>query len=239
MPKERSQRPPNPSPESDQPPVEAGSSPGSGRVSRSDPGAGFVADAGPQFDPEASGAEMPAPPTEAEQAVEMLEAWEEEVIASLLGVKGRLLHAAAGVSEEDWLYTDLDLQAIAPPLTRICNRYEPVRRYARFADPITLLTAFSAYATRSLLERSEELRARAAEEEGGTVPIAPAGGPPPPPAAPAPATPPRQASKFPTAAPGAPPPPMQPSEGPAPTRQPAPAEAPIDPTDVTWETPSG
>jgi hypothetical protein len=155
------------------------------------------------------------------------------VIGSLLGVKGRLLHATIGVSEQDWQYTDLDLQAIAPPLTRICNRYEPIRRYARYGDPITLATALAAYGTRSLLERSQELQARAAE--GDTVPIAPAGEEGfPTPGAETPATPPRQAGSFPTSTPG-PPPPMQPSEGPAPVPPPRPGEAPVDPAAVDWE----
>jgi hypothetical protein len=156
--------------------------------------------------------------------------WEEEVIASILGVKGRLLHAAVGVSVEDWEYTDLDLQAIAPPLTRICNRYEPIARYAKYGDPVVLGTALAAYATRSLLERKAELDAQEeAPINGDQEQVAPA------PAAPSPGTAPRVAASFPTAAPGAPPPPAQPSEGPAPVGPPRPAEADIDPTKLTWE----
>jgi hypothetical protein len=223
---------PPPSPENAPPPSPADSSPASARASQSEPG--FVADAGPAFNPEAAGAEMPPPPPAAERAVEMLEEWEEAVIGSLLGVKGRMLHATAGVSDQDWVYTDLDLQAIVPPLTRIFNRYEPIRKYAPYADPLTLFTAFSAYVTRSALERREELQVREAEAEGGTVPIEPAEEAAPPNEAPSPETPPRQAASFPTSAPGAPPP-MQPSEGPAPARPARPAEAPIDPTAVAWE----
>jgi hypothetical protein len=172
----------------------------------------------------------PAPPDE--RAAEMLEQWEEEVIKSLLGVQGRVLHAAIGVSEQDWVHTDVDLAAIAPPLTRICNRYEPVRRYARHADPVTLLTGLAAYATRSLLERRDVLAALA--EDADTMPIAPAEeSPVPTPEASAPATPPRQASNFPTTLAG--PPPMQPSEGPEPPPPPRPAEAEVDPTAVDWQ----
>lgn len=221
---------PNPSPESAPPPSAAASSPASERGSESEAG-GFVADAGPAFDPEtAINADVPPIPP-ADRAVELLEEWEEEAICGLLGIKGRLLHAAIGVAEEDWFYTELDLMAIGPPLTRICNRYEPVRRYAKYGDPVTVVTAIAAYATRSLLERREVLAAFA--EEADTQPIPPADAPPPipPPQAPRPA--PRPAATAANVPPG-PPPPMQPSQGPAAPRDPRPGEAPIDPTKTEW-----
>jgi hypothetical protein len=158
------------------------------------------------------------------------------VISGLLGVQGRALHAGIGVAEQDWVYTEADLAAIAPPLTRICNRYEPVRRYAAHADPVMVLMGVGATITRSMLERRQVLTQE--ENDGGTRPIAPAGDQPAPPSeAPRPETPPRQAASLPNAPPG--PPPMQPSEGPAPPPPPRPAEAPVDPTEVDWEVGGG
>ncbi len=222
--------PEHPSPESAPSPSEAASSPASSRASRSEPAEppGFVADTGPAFDPEAA-AEIPPEPPPAAEPVESVQ-WEEETIAALLGLKGRALHAAAGVAEEDWRYTELDLAAIAPPLARICNRYEPIQRLAKYSDPMTLAFALGAYGVRSLEERQAELGYR--EAEADTQPIAAAGEPAAPASeAPLPETAPRQASSF----PAAPPPPMQPSEGPAPPPPPRPAEAPINPTEVDWQ----
>lgn len=206
------------------PPPGAASSAASARGSRSE----FVEDAGPEFDPEAAAAEAPPPPDpEAPPALEP--EWEEQTIRDVLGIQGRLLHAAIGVAEEDWIHTDVDLQAIAPPLARIFNRYEPIRRYAGHADPLMLAIAFGSYGTRSLLERRQVLAAMAPEEDTQPIPPAEAAPPPqPPPAAPPP--PPRQTQG---AAPGQAPA-MQPSEGPPPPPPPRPAEAEVDPTQMEW-----
>jgi hypothetical protein len=229
---------PPPSPESAPSPSERDSSPALSTGSSPDAGS-FIEDAGPEFDPEAAAEEMPPPPTAADRSLEAMVQWEEDTIAALLSLKGRGLHAAIGVTEEDWRYTELDLAAIAPPLTRICNRYEPIQRLAKYSDPMTLAFALGAYGVRSLEERQAELKRRAlAYEEGGgdgTTVIPPADEPPvPPAAAPTPAPAPRQAASFPTSAPG-PAPPMQPSEGPAPVGEPRPGEAPIDPAAVEWK----
>jgi hypothetical protein len=230
----RQAAPPSPS-ETVPPPGGGDSSPASAKASKSEP-AGFIVDPGPAFDPEAAASQAPPPPLAPEPPALEVE-WDEEVIRSLLGIQGRALHAGIGVSEQDWIHTDVDLQAIAPPLTRICNRYEPVRRYARHADPVTLVTGLAAYATRSLLERRQALE-QLPVDEGGTQPIPPAEAPPVPPSeAPRPQTPPRQAASMPATPPG--PPPMQPSEGPAPPPPPRPAEAPIDPTQVDWQVNGG
>lgn len=224
---------PTSSPESDRQPGAAASSRASSRASQSeDP---FIADAGPQFDPEAAPAPPPPPPVDA--PLEQLAEWEETAIRSLLGVKGRVLHAAAGAAEQDWLYTELDLDAIAPPLTRIANRYEPVRRYAGFSDPVMVFIGMAGYATRSLVEARQAREA--AEGDGGTRPIPPAAEAPATAEPPRPDTPPRQAASMPSAPAGAPAPPMQPTEGPAPAPPARPAEADVDPTAINWETASG
>ena len=221
-------RPRSPSPQSP-PPGEEGSSRASSPASRSEP-PGFIADAGPQFDPERAAAEpSPAPPPAAEPAP--LIEWQPETIEALLMLKGRGLHAAIGVAEADWHYTELDLAAIAPPLTRICNRYEPIAQLAKYSDPLTLAFALGAYGVRSLEERQAAIRQL--EGEADTRPIGPAeevavdhdvA------AAPSPSTAPRQ-TQWATSAQGPPPAPA----AAAPPPPPRPAEADVDPTQLEWE----
>lgn len=229
MPNDPSPAPPSRS-ESAPPPSAEDSSPASARASESE-GPGFIADPGPAFDAAAAEPELPPPPPTAEAPLEALEQWEEDAIKSLLGIQGRVLHAAVGIAEQDWVHTDADLAAIAPPLTRICNRYEPIRRYARHADPLALATGLAAYATRSLLERRQELELH--EPAPDTEPIAPAGEEVPQSSAPAP---PRRAADVPTPMPSGPPPPPAPVPPPAPPR---PTEADVDPTAIKWEVAGG
>lgn len=172
------------------------------------PSSDFIGDAGPAFDAKAAAQDPPPEPPADDVGAELesLEQWEVEVISSLLATKGRVLHAGIGVAAEDWKYTELDLAAIAPPLTRIMNRYPAIAKYAPYADPITIFTAMSAYTARSMHERRQvlaEIRAEQTEEEiepGGegaeapdptvrSVPAPPAGGPAAPPAPPPPPAP--------------------------------------------------
>lgn len=201
----------------------------------------FVADPGPAFDPETAppatpiNAGVPRTPPPAEAPAPIV--WEEDTVEALLKLKGRGLHAALGVGEQDWLYTELDLAAIAPALTRICNRYEPIAQLAQHSDPLLLAFAFGGYGLRSIEERRRVLAAEYPDDDGGVpeealpspetaVPVAP----PPAPAAP---TPPRQSANFPTGPGG--PPPAQPTEQRPPAPPPRPAEAPIDPQAVDWQ----
>lgn len=143
--------PPSPSHASE----EASSADFSRASETSSPG-GVLDDGGPTFDPEAAAG---APPVLHPDEVLPPEAeWEIETIESLLTTKGRVLHALIGVAEEDWRYTELDLAAIAPPLRRILNRYEPTKALAAHADPIVLAVAFGGYAIRSAEERRAALR---------------------------------------------------------------------------------
>jgi hypothetical protein len=203
-------QPQSPSPSS----PAAASSPASGTASRSEP-PGFIGDAGPQFDPERAAAE-PSPAAPAPEPAPLIE-WEEDTIRALLTLKGRALHAGIGVADDDWRYTELDLAAIAPPLTRIANRYEPVQRLAKHADPLILLFALGGYGVRSLEERAAVLRAL--EPEADTVPIEPLEEPgfTVPPQPPTPQGPPPANAQAP------------------PPRPPRPAEADVDPEAVNWQ----
>jgi hypothetical protein len=221
---------PSPSPSPSDPPTsapsEVASSEASATGSHSDSPPGFIADRGPAFDPDAaaeqSAAAPPRPPDPSPiAAIE----WEQDTIESLLGLKGRALHAAIGVAEEDWHYTELDLAAIAPPLTRIANRYEPIQRLAQHADPLILLFALGGYGVRSLEERAAALR-ELEPVDGDELEEPIAAGPEPP----RPQTAPRQTQPGPVQ-----PPPAPATPAPAPQPPPRPAEAPIDPWQVHWE----
>jgi hypothetical protein len=145
----------------------------------------FVADAG-AFDPDApaaepspaaGGAELHALPT-------LLPEWEEQSVRSVLTAKGAALHTLIAVDKEsdEWRYTETDLNAIAPPLTRILNRYDATRAAAGTADEIALIVGLSGYVGRSVRTRREDAaRLTAAEPEpvSGVVtepiPVPPAG----------------------------------------------------------------
>lgn len=116
----------------------------------------FVADPGPPFDPDG---QAPPPDGSADYGGELHalpeppDLWEQEQVRGLLTAKGQAIHAIAGVGERDWTYTEQDLAAIAPPLTRILNRYEPTRAAAHVGDELALVIGFGGYASRSIRER--------------------------------------------------------------------------------------
>jgi hypothetical protein len=91
--------------------------------------------------------------------------WEQETIEKFLQGTGVGLHMLAGAGEKDWLMTKADLERIAPPLTRIANRYEPLARLSPYGDPLLVAHGFALYGWRSALERKRAMRD--AEEEAG------------------------------------------------------------------------
>lgn len=90
--------------------------------------------------------------------VEPPQLWEQETIEKFLQGTGVGLHMLAGVSERDWLMTKTDLERIAPPLTRIVNRYEPLARLSPYGDPLLVAHGFALYGWRSALERKRAMR---------------------------------------------------------------------------------
>lgn len=132
----------------------------------------FVGDPGPGFDP--AGAPEPelAPPAGLEPVAE----WEEGTVRSILTAKGTVLHMAVGVGEEEWLYLQHELDAIAPPLTRILNRYPVTRAAAEGGDAIAVMIGLGGYVSRSYIERRAALAdAEQAEPEPVTGVSAPPG----------------------------------------------------------------
>jgi hypothetical protein len=93
--------------------------------------------------------------------------WEPETVEQFLSGTGHGLHLLIGAGEKDWLMTRTDLDRIAPPLTRILNRYEPSLRASVYADPLLVAHGLGLYGWRSALQRQAALRARA-EQAGDT-----------------------------------------------------------------------
>jgi hypothetical protein len=166
----------------------------------------FVSDPGPGWDPEAAAAAADAVRAEHEEEERAggTEAFgfpevEEERVRQVLFVGGDSIHAAVGVGEYDWVMTQRDLDRIAPPLTRILNRYELTKAVAGYSDELALLMGFGLYSWRSVLELAAVRRAgerpRPADVRAEQAPPAPAPREaPPPPAWPAAAPPPPQSS---------------------------------------------
>jgi hypothetical protein len=118
----------------------------------------YVEESGPGI-AELGAAERPTlqPPPE---LLEPIPKWEQATIEQLLKGTGHGIHYLAGVADDDWKMTEEDLERIAPPLTRIANRYNAIQRYAPIADPLLVGHGFVLYAWRSELERQRALRDR-------------------------------------------------------------------------------
>lgn len=78
--------------------------------------------------------------------------WEEEAVSEHLKMVGSGIHELWGKAEKDWEMTQRDLERIAPPLTRILNRYEPTARLAVASDPLLLGYGMTMYSYRSILQ---------------------------------------------------------------------------------------
>lgn len=219
--------PPSPQPPSpsDPPPIAAAASGGSstGSAKASQPTEGFISDPGPGFVPGADDTPPLEAPPELHAVPALIPEWDEDTVGTLLTAKGELLHGAIGVNDNDWRYTQADLGAIAPPLTRILNRYPATQAVAGMGDPLALTIGVLGYGIRSTRERAEILREyeEEAEQDVGGVTGEPATVQPPPghPAAAAPA----QAA------------PVQAPAPPAPAPAPLAPTPPIDPHAVEWQ----
>jgi hypothetical protein len=78
--------------------------------------------------------------------------WEEAGVREHLTMLGSGVHELWGKAESDWVMSEKDLGRIAPPLTRILNRYEPTARAAIASDPILVAWGTGLYSYRSILQ---------------------------------------------------------------------------------------
>lgn len=146
-------------------------SPGSSAASSTSETNAFAGDPGPGFDPATAAAPLaPAPAGDWTLGVS------EEQVRDVLGMGGDAVHMAVGVGEVDWAMTKTDLDRIAPPLTRILNRYPAVAEVVQHSDELAVAGGVGLWAWRSILERRAVLDAHAGahEREAGTPPV-PAG----------------------------------------------------------------
>jgi len=98
------------------------------------------------------------------------EQWEEESVRQHLLMVGEGIHEVWGVAEKDWEMSSRDLNRIAPPLTRILNRYQPTRAVAEYSDPVLLGWGSFMYASRSVLQ-AKAAKLKKQEEEEGVWPL--------------------------------------------------------------------
>lgn len=162
-------QPRNPPPPSETPsPTTTSSStspsPSAGDSSAASSAEEFLADPGPAFDPKQA---PEAPALEPEDEPLVAEGWQEETIRSLLVTQGNVTHMVFNAGPEDtdtWKHTQDDLRAIAPPLTRILNRYDASRAAAAAGDEIALIAGLAAYGGRNYTKRKRLLAAQRAAE---------------------------------------------------------------------------
>jgi hypothetical protein len=123
-------------------------------------------DAGPTFD---AGATPPpaAVPLDEPHPSAKVDLWTTDRIRTVLETQGAVVHGLVAVDSEslEWLYTEADLKAIAPPLTRILNRYDVTRAAAAASDELSVAVGLAGYAARSWSERQRALKARHADYE--------------------------------------------------------------------------
>lgn len=95
--------------------------------------------------------------------------WELDQIEIFLKGIGAGVHELIGQTERDWLMTKADLERMAPPLTRIANRWEPAVRLSPLADPILFTYGGALYTWRNALamQRARKERRAAEEATGG------------------------------------------------------------------------
>lgn len=121
----------------------------------------FIHDPGPEFDPRSA----PAAP-EVDEPELPVDEWDEKRIREVLTFQGECTHHLLKAGAEDtatWKQTKQDLDSIAPPLTRILNRYDMTRAAAAAGDEILLAAALGRYGIRNYTARRRILAANVEE----------------------------------------------------------------------------
>lgn len=88
----------------------------------------------------------------------MYPGWSQEHFETVLSGFGSGMHMLLGQTDQDWLMTKEDLDRIAPPMTRIANRWQPALRASTYADPFLVAYGLTLYTWRSMLERARAMR---------------------------------------------------------------------------------
>jgi hypothetical protein len=142
----------------------------------------------PADDAAAADLDALAPGEEYEPAAPEPVEWTPERAGAVFRGGAFLLHQADPLGHEPdggdlWRATEADVDAIAPPLSRILNRYAPARRLAGVSDEAELAFGFLGYAKRNLAERGRLARLKREREEALEAPGWPQPGEEEPPAA--------------------------------------------------------
>lgn len=91
--------------------------------------------------------------------------WDVEVVRLILRAQGAGAHAFLAAGHPDaFRMTEADLEAIAPPLTRILNRYDATRAAAAMGDEAALVIGYGQYGIRSMRQRGQAIAEREAAE---------------------------------------------------------------------------
>lgn len=136
----------------------------------------FFEDPGPAFEGEQPVDEDRAAFTIRPGQQELLDvAWDPNVVKSILEAVGQTTHTIAGKGDQDWIFIERELRAIAPPLARILSRYSATAAGAAAGDEIAVILGLSGYTMRSIKERKEAMevaaeRAARAEAALGGIP---------------------------------------------------------------------
>jgi hypothetical protein len=129
----------------------------------------YVEEQGPGIHELKSPPAVPETALEREDPASLYPGWEQATVEQFLTGTGHGLHLLLGAGEKDWLMTQTDLDRIAPPLTRIMNRYEPALAASVYADPLLVGWGLGLYGWRSVLQRQAALKARAEARGDGYV----------------------------------------------------------------------
>jgi hypothetical protein len=127
----------------------------------------FFEEPGPEFDPDAG----PTDPTFSEDEDPLVEeGWKESTIKELLATQGELVHFLLRVGDDEldpdsWKHTQEDLRRIAPPLTRMLNRYDVTKAAAVAGDEASLAAALAAYGGKNYIQRRRLLAQLAAHQQ--------------------------------------------------------------------------
>jgi hypothetical protein len=117
----------------------------------------YLEETGPGISELPEHVELP-PGAEAEQPQPLYPGWDPDAVEAFVKGTGAGIHMLIGQTERDWLMTEKDLERIVPPLTRICNRWEPALKLSPVADPLLVAHGFALYGWRSALERKRAMR---------------------------------------------------------------------------------
>jgi hypothetical protein len=127
----------------------------------------YVEEHGPGIAELPDGAELPPEDLDGAPELRLYPGWELGTVEQFLKGTGAGLHFMIGAAENDWRMTEEDLERMAPPLTRIMNRWEPALRLSPVADPMLFAHGAFLYAWRSMLERKRANYDAEREEQQG------------------------------------------------------------------------